>query len=187
MSSPIQPWPRLRRGLEHDYRILKVRQDMVADPRTGHEHPRVIIDCPDWVNVIAVTKEEQLVLIRQYRFGTAETTLEIPGGMVEPGEDPAVAAARELEEETGYVPERVVGLGMVHPNPAIQGNRCHSFLALGCVKAHEGRQDAGEDIAVELHPRSTVPQLILGGAITHSLVVVAFYLEHLHAQAPGTR
>jgi ADP-ribose pyrophosphatase len=185
--NPIQPWPRLRRGLEHDYRVIKVRQDVVADPRTGHEHPRVVIDSPDWVNIIAVTKDEQLVLIRQYRFGITETTLEIPGGMVEPGEDPAEAAARELEEETGYVPGRVVTLGQVHPNPAIQSNRCHSFLALDCVKAHEGRQDAGEDIAVELHPRSAVPQLILSGAISHSLVVVAFFLEHLNAGAPGTR
>ncbi|WP_257462604.1 NUDIX hydrolase [Archangium lipolyticum] len=185
--NPIKPWPRLRRGLEHDYRVIKVRQDVVADPRTGHEHPRVVIDSTDWVNIIAVTKDEQLVLIRQYRFGIAETTLEIPGGMVEPGEDPAEAAARELEEETGYVPGRVVRLGQVHPNPAIQSNRCHSYLALDCVKAHEGRQDAGEDIAVELHPRSAVPQLILSGAISHSLVVVAFFLEHLNAGAAGTR
>ncbi|MFL5355126.1 NUDIX hydrolase [Archangium sp.] len=185
--SLIKPWPRLRKGLSHDYRVLKVRQDVVADPRTGHEHPRVLIDCTDWVNVIAVTKDDELVLIRQYRFGTEQTTLEIPGGMVEPGEDPAVAAARELEEETGYVPGRVVGLGKVHPNPAIQNNVCHSFLALDCVKVHEGKQDAGEDIAVELHPRSAAPELIRSGAITHSLVVVAFFLERLLAEAPGAR
>jgi 8-oxo-dGTP pyrophosphatase MutT (NUDIX family) len=185
--NPLQPWPRLRRGLEHDFRVIKVRQDVVADPRTGHEHPRVVIDSPDWVNIIAVTKDEQLVLIRQYRFGIAATTLEVPGGMVEPGEDPAEAAARELEEETGYVPGRVVRLGQVHPNPAIQSNRCHSFLALDCVKAHEGKQDAGEDITVELHPRSAVPQLILSGTISHSLVVVAFFLEHLNAGAAHPR
>jgi 8-oxo-dGTP pyrophosphatase MutT (NUDIX family) len=181
-QSPL-PWPRLRRGLEHDYTILKVREDIYADPRTQQEHPRVFIDTPEWCNIIAVTEADELVLIRQYRFGVGESTLEIPGGLVEPGEDPAVAAARELEEETGYVAGSVVPLGSVHPNPALQGNRCHSFLALGCVKRHEGQQDHGEDITVELFPRAEVPRLILEGKITHALVVVAFFLERLRAEA----
>jgi 8-oxo-dGTP pyrophosphatase MutT (NUDIX family) len=178
-----RPWPRLRRGLEHDFKVLKVRQDVVADPRTGHEHPRVRLECDDWVNVLALTAQDELILIRQYRFGTEAVTLEIPGGVIEPGEDPALAAARELEEETGYVAGRVEPLGSVHPNPALQGNRCHSFLALDCVKQHAGRQDEGEDILVQLYPRADVPRLILEGQITHSLVVVAFYLERLRAEA----
>ncbi|MDC0714429.1 NUDIX hydrolase [Stigmatella sp. ncwal1] len=183
MSQNPRPWLRLRRGLEHDYRIAKVRNDIFADPRTGHEHPRLLIDTPDWVNVIALTPEDQLVLVRQFRFGTCQSTLEIPGGLVDAGEDPAVAAARELEEETGYVASRVVALGDVNPNPALQGNRCYSFLALDCVKHHGGRPDEGEDLLVELHPHADVPRLILEGHITHAMVVVAFFLERLRAEA----
>ncbi|RKG96978.1 NUDIX hydrolase [Corallococcus sp. CA053C] len=182
-ESKLKPWPRLRRGLEHDFGVVKVREDKVADPRTQLEHPRVRMECPDWVNVIAVTKADELVMVRQFRFGIDAPTLEVPGGCIDPGEAPAAAAARELEEETGYRAGRLESLGAVHPNPAFQPNRCHTFLALDCERVHEGDLDEGEDIVVELHPRADVPRLILEGHITHSLVVVAFFLERLRAEA----
>ncbi|RKH53947.1 NUDIX hydrolase [Corallococcus aberystwythensis] len=182
-KSQVKPWPRLRRGLEHDFSVVKVREDVVADPRTNLEHGRVRMECADWVNVIAVTKQDELVMVRQFRFGIDAATLEVPGGVIDPGEDPATAAVRELEEETGYRAGRLEPLGGVHPNPAFQGNRCFSYLALDCERVSDGNQDDGEDIAVELYPRADVPRLILEGHITHSLVVVAFFLERLRAEA----
>ena len=173
-------WKRVKQGLPHDYRILKIREDQVADPRDGRVHGRVVIDCVDWVNIIPVTLENDVVLIRQFRTGVWENTLEIPGGMVDEGEEPLAAAVRELEEETGYVPGRVVPLGWTHPNPAIQHNRCFSFLALGCEKTSVQAQDSGEDILVELHPRKDIYRLLREGQITHALVVAAFGLERLY-------
>jgi ADP-ribose pyrophosphatase len=173
-----QPWKRIGSDRESDYRILKIREELAINPRNGTEHRLALVECPDWVNVIPVTTDGQLVFIRQFRFGIWDTTLEIPGGMLEPGESPADAAARELEEETGYRADRIESLGFVHPNPAFQTNRCHSFLALDCRKVHAGRQDSGEDISVELYRREDLPRL-LGTEVTHALVLVAFLFERL--------
>ncbi len=175
-------WTKISEQPPVDFHIFKLRQFQAADPRTGKEHPRVVLDAPDWVNVIAVTKGGQVVLIRQFRFGTWGLTLEIPGGMVDPGEEPAVAAARELEEETGYRAARLAPLGFCHPNPAIQGNRLHTFLAEDCEQVHAGDPDEAEDICVELAPRDQIDTLIRGGEITHSAVITAFSFERLMAK-----
>ncbi len=134
------------------------------------------LDAPDWINVIPLTLDGNVVLLRQYRFGVEAFTLEIPGGMCDPGESPRAAAARELREEAGCEAAELIDLGWVHPNPAIQGNRCHTFLAQGAVRV--GPPEPGEHEAFELieTPLSTIPDLIRSSAISHALVITAFHL-----------
>jgi len=165
-------WRTLRRGAERDFTILRIREDTLVDAQ-GREHARVIISAPDWVNVLAFTPEGEALLVRQFRAGIASETLEVPGGMVDPGETPERTAARELEEETGFVPGRLVPLGACHPNPGIQDNRLHSFLALDCTRQGPPRLDPGEDIQVERVPAASLRERVERGEITHALVLAS--------------
>jgi 8-oxo-dGTP pyrophosphatase MutT (NUDIX family) len=172
MTEP-KPWKLLSERSAKDYTIFRTRTLDVADPRTEQSYIRTIIQAPDWVNVVALTRDEKVILVRQFRFGTWSTTLEIPGGMVDPGEEAATAAARELEEETGFRAERMTCIGVSHPNPAIFDNRLHSYLALGCTPLHGGRPDASEDLRVELAARDELRDLVKRGEVTHALVLAA--------------
>jgi len=128
------------------------------------------------VNVIPLTPQGTVIMIYQYRHGTEEVTLEVPGGMVDVADgDPAVSAARELREETGYAAEAIVHLGTVAPNPAFLDNHCHSYLARNVRRVAEVHLDGAEDIAVVEIPLGDVPGLIRDGKITHSLTITAFY------------
>ena len=179
--TPTEPqlWTLVAKGESTDYQILRIREDTVADPRTGKTHPRVRIDAPDWVNVIALTPEGEVLLIRQFRAGIWANSLEIPGGMVDPGEAPLAAAARELEEETGFRAGSITPLGWCHPNPALQDNRMHSFLAENCRLVGAPHLDEGEDISVERVERARIDELIREGQIRHALVLTAFFFERL--------
>jgi ADP-ribose pyrophosphatase len=149
--------------------------DRARSPLTGAEHDFVVLESAPWVNVVPLTRDQEVVLIRQYRHGIGEVTLEIPGGLVEAADTPIQAAQRELMEETGFVGETWVDLGYVHPNPAIQNNRCHTFLALGVTPAGPQALDEKEDIEVLLRPLAEIPRLIREGEISHALVVAAFW------------
>lgn len=179
-----RPWTLLRTRAERDFRIFTARTLDVTSPRDGAEYVRTVLECPDWVNVVALTTDQRLILVRQFRFGTWSNTLEIPGGIVDPGDpDPLTAAARELEEETGFVPGSMELLGTSQPNPAIQSNRLHSYLARGCTRAHDGRPDESEDLEVVLVERAEVAALVSRGAIAHSLVLAALLYDALGPRA----
>ena len=132
------------------------------------------------VNVVAFTEDDQLVLVRQWRQGSQDFSLEIPGGARDPGSESAEhCALRELREETGYVAEHVEYLGGVNPNNALFSNRCDTYLATGCVRAGDLQMDPGEDIEVVLLPLAEVEARVRSGEIDHALVVAGLYFYRL--------
>lgn len=171
----IRKWEVVERHPEDDMRIFKSQWRVAISPRTKDKHKVLVLRGNNWVNVIALTPQREVVLIEQYRHGIEEVTLEIPGGLINKDERPEVGGARELREETGYAGDEAVLLGTVHPNPAFQSNLCHTILVKNARKVGEPELDGGEDIAVHLTPLHDIPGLIREGKITHSLVMVAFY------------
>jgi 8-oxo-dGTP pyrophosphatase MutT (NUDIX family) len=178
----IKKWNRIKSEKINSYRIFSTRKDISLSPLTGRGHDFYVVEAPDWINVVAITQDDQIILIEQYRHGIESNTLEIPGGMVDPGESPLEAAKRELLEETGYVSEDWVCIGKIHPNPAMQNNTCHTFLARNVSRVQAQSPDGTEDIAASLVPVKNITHLVSEGKITHALVVVAFYWHYLHTQ-----
>ncbi|MBN1849050.1 MAG: NUDIX hydrolase [Deltaproteobacteria bacterium] len=170
-----EPWKLISSNKNQTLRIFSLRTDRALSPRTQKEHDFYILESNDWINVIPLTPRNEVVLIRQYRHGIRENTLEIPGGIIEMGDSPATAAQRELREETGYRESEMVLLGSVYANPAFLNNKCYSYVALDVFP--EGNQDLDdkEDIEIVLMPLDDIPRLIRDGEITHSLVLAAFY------------
>lgn len=176
----IKPWPQLGSRSLGDFRVFKVRSDLKVSPRTGRQHDFMVLECGDWVNVIALTSTQHLVMVEQFRHGSGTVELEIPGGLIDPGDaSPVAAGVRELREETGYEGQNPRLLGSVAPNPAIMSNTCHTVLVEDCVCQHPVEFDHGEDITTQLVPVAELSELVRSGRIQHSLVVVALYYFEL--------
>jgi 8-oxo-dGTP pyrophosphatase MutT (NUDIX family) len=178
--SPHRPsvWERLADAAVDHFRVFRVRRTRYRHARDRREGEFVIIEANDWVNVLALTDDGRMLLVRQFRFGIHDFTLEIPGGVIETGEDPVAAGVRELREETGYAGRSARLLAQVRPNPAIQANVCHIVLVEGCVRVGATQFDPNEEIELSLLPIDEVVAKAERGEIKHSLVVDAlFYLR----------
>jgi 8-oxo-dGTP pyrophosphatase MutT (NUDIX family) len=173
MSDQPKPWKKIKSESGPDLKLFRVRWDSLENPRTNQVLQRLVLETEDWVNIVPITIDNQVVLVEQYRFGISKITSEIPGGLIDSGEDSKAAAIRELEEETGYTGGKWKYLGSVEPNPAFHTNRCHHWLALGVKKTKEPSLDPGEDIKVETVSFSELRKSITNGQIRHVLALSA--------------
>jgi len=155
-------------------KIFNLKEETVLSPE-NKKFPVWVMDAPTWINIIPITSDNEVIMIKQYRFGSKEITLEIPGGMSEKGEDPKSAVIREMQEETGYTSNQVKEIGSVSPNPALMGNQVITYLALDVEKTSEQNLDTMEDIEVVKVKLDEVNKLIMNKTIDHALVICAFY------------
>ena len=179
-SPPPSRWEKLGHSLLAKTRIFDLLSTRYRHPHRGTERDFIVLNAPDWVNVVAVTPDNQIVLVRQFRYGIDEFSLEVPGGVIEPNEDPVVAGLRELQEETGFTGGAAKLMGCVRPNPAIQSNRCFFVLVENAVKSQELAWDADEEIQVITVPVEEAFARARNGGIVHGLVLNALMLYEPH-------
>ncbi len=185
MSEKAERWTTVSSREIADCRVFRVREVTSLRDSDQARATFFVVENPDWANIVAITKDREIVLIEQFRHGVESMVLEIPGGMVDAGEDPENAASRELIEETGYSPGRMVAIGTSFPNPAIQNNTIYHFLALDCEKIADVAFDDHESIITRLVPLSELEDLVHNGELTHSLAITAIHFAERHLHNEG--
>ena len=172
----IPQWQRLRSEVIADLKLFRARFDYMKNPRNGATECMIVLESPDAANVVAVTKDDQMLFVEQYRFGTGVNTLELPGGIVNLGEDQAVAAQRELREETGYTGSNWQYLGKIASNPVFMTNYIYHHLAEGVEQTHALQLDEGEALEVVRMPVEEVFRRFQEGLFKHPHTVNALLL-----------
>jgi len=179
----LRDWREVRREPVADCRIFSVERSIALSPADATLHPFHRIRSVDWAQILPITAAGDAVLVRQYRHGCQRVTLEIPGGLVDPDEDPAAAALRECLEETGYRARAAVALGAVNPNPALFNNRLHAFFAVDVEPERAVENTTTELTEVVLVPVGDIEGLLLRGDIDHGLVAGTLW-RYLRLHAP---
>ena len=171
----IRDWEILRSEFVQDFKIFQIKKMQVRSPRTGKVSEVQAIHFSDWVLILALTRDEKVVMVRQYRHGIERVCLELPGGLVDPADtSPALSAQRELLEETGYLADEMVLIGECFPQPAILSNKCFFYLAKNAAEARAQHLDSGEDIEIIKIPLKEIPAKIENKEIDHGMVLLAF-------------
>jgi 8-oxo-dGTP pyrophosphatase MutT (NUDIX family) len=171
----IKGWHEIAREHVADCRVFSVERSIAESPVDGKRHRFYRINSGSWAQIVPVTKERDVVLVRQFRHGASKVTLEMPAGLVDLGEDPADAAVRECLEETGFRARNPTSLGVVSPNPALFANRLYAYLATNVVPERAIQNVGAEETEVVLVPARELPKLMLDGTIDHALVLATLW------------
>lgn len=172
---PIKKWETISSKMMHHLKIVELWSNVRRSPTRGSDHTFFAIHSNDWINVVPVTAEGKIVMVRQFRHGNQEITLEVPGGLVDDGERPIESASRELREETGFVSDPLLKIGAVAPNPALFNNVCHTFLATNAIQRYDIAPDGTEELEMSLYSLAEISEMIETGKITHALTINAIY------------
>lgn len=156
--------------------IFSIDRERWQNPSLSSVGDFYVLNVRDWVVGIAMNEAEDVLMLKQFRFGRREVTLEFPGGLLDKGESAMAGAQRELLEETGKTGRTVTQLGTLSPNPALQGNRCHYFLFRDMEHIHDGEPDPHESFELIWVARDDLEQEVLRGHITHGVVVGGIFL-----------
>lgn len=178
-----EPVPEASRTIEQNW-LFALRRERFRSRQSGKQHDYYVMDLADCVNVIALTPSRELVMVRQFRAGSRAVSLETPGGLLDPGEDPAAAGVRELREETGFEGDPPRVLGTVWSNPSILTSRATTIVIANAVRTSEPAHDPSEELSIERVPLDRLNDLIRDGLIDHSLVVAGLLWWQLLEAGP---